>query len=95
MRKDHYVALFLAATVAVASAVAYAQGSTEEKQPAEKQQAPPPRPTWVDADGKVIIDAAPSEVRAVGSDGKNLKDAKGSDKMVPSHINTKPPPPLR
>jgi len=90
MRKDHHTALFLTATLAVTTlgaAVAYAQGGTE--------QTLPPRPTWVDADGKVRLDTAPREVPAVGPDGKHLKDAKGYDKMVPSHISETPPPPLR
>ena len=90
MRKNYRTALFLAATIAsmaLGSAIANAQGRTE--------QAPPPRPTWVDADGKVRLDLIPREVPAVGADGRHLKDDRGNDKMVPSHSNETPPPPLR
>jgi hypothetical protein len=90
MWKYHHTALFLSATLAVTTlgaAAAYAQGGTDKT--------PPPRPPWVDADGNVKLDTAPREVPVVGPDGKYLKDAKGSDKMVPSHISETPAPPLR
>jgi hypothetical protein len=56
---------------------------------------PPPRPDWVDADGKVNIAKAPKEVSVAGPDGKPIKDASGNEKMVPTYIGVPPPPPLR
>ena len=35
------------------------------------------------------------EVPTAGPDGKHARDAKGDEKMVPSHIGAVPPPPLR
>jgi len=72
---------------ALASAAAAQQGRTE--------QGPPPPPAWVDSDGKVKVDSAPREVPMVGREGKLLKDDKGYDKMVPSHLRETPPPPMR
>ena len=65
------------------------------QQGATEQGPPPPPPAWVDADGKVKLESAPREVPFVGREGKLLKDDKGYDKMVPSHIGEAPPPPLR
>jgi hypothetical protein len=62
---------------------------------AHAQQAPPPRPAWVDEQGKVKLDSAPREVPMVGPDGKYLKDEKGANKMVPTYIGATPAPPLR
>jgi hypothetical protein len=99
MRKDHRTALFLTAALvtfatlassgmtSLGTTPAYAQGSTDKAQP--------PLPAWVDADGKVNLDKAPREVPIAGPDGKHQKDEKGYDKMVPSHMNATPPPPLR
>jgi hypothetical protein len=90
MQKNYIATLFFVVTTAsigLGSAIAYAQEKTE--------QAPPPRPTWVDTEGKVKLDLLPREVPAVGPDGKLLKDDKGNDKMVPTHSNVTPPPPLR
>ena len=41
------------------------------------------------------MDSAPREVPMVGREGKLMKDEKGYDKMVPSHIGETPPAPLR
>jgi hypothetical protein len=90
MRSSHFKALALSAPItltALASPMAAEQGDSEK--------APPPRPIWVDANGIVKPDLAAHDVPMVGRDGKRLKDEKGSDKMVPSHIGEAPPPPLR
>ena len=91
MLASHVSALALSAAIALialAPAAAAQQGGAE-------QGSPPPPPAWVDADGKVKADAAPREVPMVGREGKLLKDDKGNDKMVPSHIGEAPPPPTR
>jgi hypothetical protein len=59
------------------------------------QPTPPPRPDWVDADGKVNIDKAPKEVPVAGPDGKPIMDASGKEKRVPTYFGVLPPPPLR
>ena len=91
MPTDHSSALALSATIVLtvlASAAAAQQGGAD-------QSSPPPPPAWVDADGKVKPESAPREVPMVGREGKLLKDDKGYDKMVPSHIGETPPPPMR
>jgi hypothetical protein len=86
MRRDQLARLSVTATIgliAVGTATAYAQ------------QAPPPRPAWVDEQGKVKLDSAPREVPVIGPEGKYLKDEKAGNKMVPSYIGATPAPPLR
>lgn len=87
MRTNHLKALALSVSItltALASAAAQQQA-----------QAPPPPPSWVGADGMVKPDSAPHEVYMVGRDGKRLRDERGNEKMVPSHIGEAPPPPMR
>jgi hypothetical protein len=91
MRKDHRTALFFLSVVLVMTTL----GGTRTSAQAVTEQTPPPRPSWIDADRKMKPEMAPREVPAVGPDGKLIKDAKGSDKTVSTHIGEVPPPPLR
>jgi hypothetical protein len=91
MRQDHRTALFFLTVTLVMTTL----GGARTLAQAVTEQTPPPRPPWVDADRKMKSDMAPREVPVVGPDCKLIKDAKGSDKMVPTHIGEVPPPPLR
>ena len=65
--------------------------ATKEATKEQPTSSPPPRPTWIDADGKLIRDKAPREVPAigVGSGGKAY------EKTVPSLMDALPPAPVR
>ena len=89
MMKDYRPALFMCVTVAVTTL--YTVGTSAQ---VVNDRSPPPRPTWVDEDGKVNIDKAPREVSTVDPDGKAIYEG-GKEKMVPSYIGAVPPPPLR
>jgi hypothetical protein len=91
MPKNPRNALFFLSVILAMTTLGGARTSAQ----AVTEQTKPPPPSWVDANGKVNVDAAPREVPVVGRDGKVVKDANGSDKMVPSHIGEAPPPPMR
>jgi hypothetical protein len=84
MRIDYRAALlFMSVVLAVTTlcAVGTSAQVVDEK-------TPPPRPPWINADGKLNMDKAPREVPSVGSDGKVVKETNGQVKMVPSYIVT-------
>jgi hypothetical protein len=66
--------------------------ATKEVSKGQPTPTPPPRPTWIDADGKVILDKVPREVPAIGlgSEGKAYEK-----KTVPSLMDAEPPAPVR
>jgi len=68
--------------------------STSAQNQTYNEQTPPPRPDWVDADGKVNMEKAPKEVPMAGPNGNRIMEA-GKEKQVPTHFGTLPPPPLR
>jgi hypothetical protein len=75
--------------------VATTLGITRIFAQAVDEQTPPPRPEWIDADGKLKPGAGPREISVAGRDGKNLLDASGSARKVPSYFDTMPTPPVR
>jgi hypothetical protein len=89
MRKDRRAVLIFshAALVGTLLSITSASAQTYDK------NTPPPRPAWVGADGKVLIDKAPKEVSVAGPDGNLVKDASGKERKVPTHFV--PPPPVR
>jgi hypothetical protein len=91
MSKNLRNALFLFSVILAMTTLGGARASAQ----AVTEQTKPPPPSWVDASGKVNLDAAPRDLPVVGRDGKVLKNADGSYKMVPSHIGEAPPLPMR
>jgi hypothetical protein len=92
MWKDHYRSALIfihAAVVGTMLSITNTSAQVYDK------STPPPRPDWVDADGKVNIDKAPKEVPVAGPDGKHIRDASGNEKKVPTYFGVLPPPPLR
>jgi hypothetical protein len=91
MRRNHSAVLTL---IAVPLLLLMSDGARTLAQAADKPP-PPPQPAWVDEYGKVNLDKVPKEAPMIGSDGKFLKDAGGSDKMIRTYMGEVPPPPIR
>ena len=75
--RERYGAIFFVSLTIVATTL----GATATYAQAVDQR-PPPRPEWVDADGK-LKPGGPREISVVGPDGKPLQEASGAYRKVP------------